>query len=119
MVIADIYTGDDYAYDLIVSDIPAGQTVISGWLTIKEFATDDDSESIISKNIGTGLTAAGQITVSGVYTRMYFIVPRAETRLLNHLGEYEYSIKALTSANFAKTVAQGTLVATLGVKEGP
>lgn len=119
MVIQDLYIGDDYAFDVLVSDVPIGQTLVSGWLTVKRHADDDDDDAVLSINVGTSLTSRGQITTSGQYTNIYIVVPRTQTRLLHSRAEYAYSVKAVTDADIAKTIEQGTIIAQIGVKAGP
>lgn len=109
VTIADLVTGDDYDIDLLLSDVPSGQTVVSGWLTVKRYDTDTDANAVLQKNIGTTLTSAGQITVSGVYTRVVFTLSSVDTRLLNPAGEYVYDIQVRTNADKNKTIEKGTI----------
>lgn len=109
--ITDMVTGDDYDFDLLVTDIPVGQAVVSGWLTIKRYSTDADADAVVQKNVGTTLTSAGQITISGVYTRVYISLSSADTRLLNSAGEYVYDVQIRTDAGKNKTIDGGTIVA--------
>ena len=107
ILISDLVTGDDYDFDIFVSDVPSGQTVVSGWLGIKNYDTDTDY--VILKNVGTSLTSAGLVNVSGSYTRVYISLSSTETRLLNSRAEYTYDISILTSALKHKTVEIGTI----------
>lgn len=109
VIIADLVTGDDYDFIILVADVPSGQTVVSGWLTIKRYDSDPDEDAVIQKNVGSSLTSAGIITTSGVYTNVTVQLTHHDTRLLNPVAEYEYDIAVLTSVNKKKTVEKGII----------
>ncbi len=108
-MITDLVIGDDYDFDVLVKGVPVGQVVVSGYLTIKKKATD--TTNFIQLHIGTSLTSAGIITVSGDFTRLYFTLARDKTALLNPLAEYDYDIEVRTSADKAKTIEKGVIIA--------
>jgi hypothetical protein len=99
--------GDDYDFDLLVSDVPTGQTIVSGWLTVKRL--EDDDTALIEKNVGTTITSAGAISVSGIYTRVLITADYISTGLLRADTEYYYDIQVITSANRRKTIEKGTI----------
>ncbi len=106
-VITNLVIGDDYDWDISISDVPAGQVVVSGWLTVKQY--DTDLSYVFQKNVGTVLTSVGQVTISGIYTNVLITARAADTDLLNPLAEYVYDIQVITDAGRYKTVEKGII----------
>lgn len=107
VTVTNLVRGDDFDFDLLVSDVPAGQTLVSGWLTVKRL--EDDDTAIIEKNVGTTISNAGVIAVSGIYTRVLITADYISTALLRADTEYFYDIQVITSANRRKTIEKGTI----------
>lgn len=107
--ITNLVTGDDYDVDILVSDVPAGQTLTTAWFTVKNYDTDVDSNAVFQTSITTNATTTGQITTSGIYTRCLFTLVPAQTRLLNRAGQYSYDVQVKTNLGKIATVEKGTL----------
>lgn len=108
-IITNFVVGDSYDFPYTVEDVPAGQTIVSGWLSVKNYARDADEDALIFVNIGTILTTHGIISVSGLYTLVTFTLNPAETNVLNPNTEYFYDAVIITNAGKVKTLEYGRI----------
>src|SRR5262252_512628 len=92
----DIVAGNHVVVDRIIDNIPAGDSIESAWLTIKNTKKDADSAAIVQKHVTTTGTAQGQVIDTGAVDRegrVYFVLLPAETILLKEDRNYPFDIK--------------------------
>jgi hypothetical protein len=108
-IITDFVTGDSYDFDYTVSNVPTGQTVVSGYLSVKNYARDADADALIFINIGTILNNYGLIQISGLYTLVTFTLNSSDTSTLLPAAEYFYDAVIITDAGKVKTIDRGRI----------
>jgi hypothetical protein len=105
--ITTLVTGDDFDVDILVSDVPSPLT--KAWFTVKKYAADLDVAAVLQTSITPVASSAGQITISGIYTRCLFTLTAAQTRLLNRNAQYYYDMQVMTSGLKIATIEKGLL----------
>jgi|GEM_PF-3328587 len=121
--LASFYIGDDYAVDHTITNLPAGQTVVSVSLGFK--FNEGDAAPFFSKSITTTPTTAGQITnagspagngtntAEGVFTLTGGV--SGDTALQFKAGTtYWYYIHCVTSAGANYTSEHATVTTNVG-----
>lgn len=99
--------GDGLRLKVTVPKIPAGQTVVKAWMSIKNKATDSDVAAIVLKVLTSGFVHTGTDPVTCTFTIDY---TAAETGLCKPKVTYDYDIKVLTSAGIPDTPIIGQIV---------
>lgn len=113
--IQDVVTGTDISVFITLDNVGVGQTLVQGWLTVKEEEWDDDVSAIFQKIITTTpVLGQGHIQDDGAgdsIAVLLFEFTRADTLLLHPYFEYVYDIKVKTSTNKEYIPEKGTLIA--------
>ena len=107
--------GDDLDVRRTVRKIPAGQTVVEAWLTIKEDEEDSDAEAVLQKHItGTDVPGTGAIEADGSTDQiavLRFDLTAADTLLLEADAPYFHDVQIKTSAGKLNTPFKGMTIA--------
>lgn len=105
--------GDTLRFKATVPDIPAGQTLVKVWLTVKRRRSlADDAVGVIQKIITSGFTHTGTDPVTCQFN---VDLSAAETAQLGANITYEYDIQVMTSAGLVDTPVDGQIVFKEGV----
>lgn len=121
--ITDIIAGDDYGVDRIIHNVPAGETVVKAWLTIKERVTDDDADALVQLEITDTGTVDGLITDTGTdqlterTAALTFELSADETLQLVPRTPYPYDIQVLLSNGKVATSDIGNIITKQGVTQ--
>lgn len=110
--IKNIVIGDDRRIKRTYEDLPTGNIISQGWLTVKKKEKDSDAAALIQKSITTAATADGQITdadTAGGSIGMYFDLTDSETGSAKAGIDYVYDIQVKTSTGGLHTLEKGTI----------
>lgn len=108
--IDDLVVGDDYDVIRDLSNVPTGQALTQGKLTVKE--NPWDSVAIITKTITGAATSHGVISDTGAgdtVAKIKFSLLGSETVLLKPHYRYYYDIEVTTDAAKVYTPESGTM----------
>lgn len=112
--------GNDLDVNRTVPGVPATQTIIKAWLTLKTKLTDADSAALLQKVILPGAVAGqGQITDVGASGTavLLFQLSDLETLALPADTPVQYDIKVETSAGKLYTTEKGMYLSTAQVTQ--
>ena len=104
--------GDDLRVRVTVTGIPAGQTVVKSWLTIKSKRSDADNAAIVQKILTAGFSHTGTDPVTCTWN---CDLTAAETANCKPQTTYEYDIQVKTSTGLIDTPITGQIVFDQGV----
>lgn len=104
--------GDDLRVHVTVTGIPAGQTVVKAWLTIKSKRSDADNQAIAQKILTAGFSHTGTDPVTATWN---FDLTAGDTAICKPQTTYEYDIQVKTSTGLLDTPITGQIVFEQGV----
>jgi hypothetical protein len=106
--------GDDVDVERTCTGIPAGQTVTTAWLTVKESVSQDDNQAVFQKVITPSpVSGQGQITDDGDgdgIAVLYFHLTAENTALLKAKKAYLFDVQIKTSALRTHTPYKGIII---------
>lgn len=107
--------GDDVEVRRIITRLPAGQTVVQAWLTIKDDVDALDTAAIIQKSITiANVVGTGQIEDDGEESgkaSLRFDFTPSDTLLFAFGGAYFFDVQIKTSTDKVVTPLLGMLLA--------
>ena len=110
----DIVRGEDRELPRTVDLTPIEDTLAKAWFTVKVLPTDDDADAIFQKVITTVVSADGNIDEPGtgdpLTGHLYFLLPSADTLLLEADTYYYYDLKGKSSTGAKKVLEGGRLI---------
>lgn len=112
----DLVVGEDRELPRTVDITPIGDTLARAWFTVKEDPLDLDADAIFQKEITGTLSADGQIDNTGSGSpldtaHLYFLLPSADTLLLEPERYYYFDIKGKSTSGAKKVLEGGRLIA--------
>lgn len=104
--------GDSLRVQLALSDMPTGKTISSAVFYLKEEQSDADGSALVTKNITSSITTAGQISDVGTDETgaVYFDLSALDTAALLPQYYYWYLIRLTCSDGVIDTPIHGTVV---------
>lgn len=117
--INDLVAGDDLDVKRTITDIPAGQTLVKGWLTFKGNLNTADPGLLQKVITATPVVDVGQITDAGASGTgaVLFQLTKADTAALPIGKPTAYDIQVKTSAGKIYTAERGTYLSLPGVTD--
>lgn len=114
--IRDKTAGDDWTIRRNVVNVPASQSIVKAWMTVKKNLEDADADAIIQKVVDSPIDTpgTGQIENDGASTHIAIIrfdLTNEETALLEPYTTYFYDIQVQTSTDKYDTPDDGTIIA--------
>lgn len=104
--------GDSLRVQLALTDLPTGRTISNATFLLKREQSDADGAALVTKNITSSVTTAGQITDVGTDDTgaTYFDLSTSETAALLPQYYYWYLIRVTCSDGVVDTPIHGTIV---------
>lgn len=112
--ITDFVAGDYLDIERTITAVPSGQTISTGWFTVKSSYSKTDIQAIIQKEITTANQAGiGWIEDTGAdgTGKVHFYLTAADTQLLSGYTDYLYDIQIKLSGGAISTPELGTITA--------
>lgn len=113
-IITDFVIGDDFTIERTITLVPSGQTLSTGWFTVKRKVTDTDAQAVFQKIITSSLVAGtGHIDDTGAdgTGHIIFYLTADNTALLTPNSSYFFDIQIKLSGGAISTPETGTIIA--------
>jgi hypothetical protein len=112
--IAGVVAGDDIDVPCTIKGVPAGQTLVEAWLTLKAKVSDADPGLLQKVITPVAVAGVGQITDTGASGTglLFFQLTQSDTLSLPTATRVPYDIKVKTSAGKIYTAEQGEYLST-------
>ncbi len=122
--ISGFVVGDDVEVYRTIGNVPAGETIVKAWLTVKASITDLDGAALIQKAITASMNATEGVIAdtggSGTAIVRFFLTSTNTAALGNPargVGAFPYDIQLKTSSGKIFTAEIGTITAVAQVTQ--
>lgn len=111
--ISNFVAGDDVKITRTITAVPAGDSLVKAWLTVKKSESHADADAIFQKAITTSYSLGqGHITDNGAgdtSAAIFFELTAANTALLRGDVDYYFDIQVKTANGAINTPEKGTI----------
>jgi hypothetical protein len=115
--IDDFTAGDSYTLIRSMDILNSGALIQDGWLTVKNYTSDNDSMALMNLHITGSGTSNGYINnYPDGTSRLYFTIVPTDSQLLQPLQTYYYDICIRSAADEKFTVEEGKFFTTRYVR---